>query len=583
MHVSLDSALGRQRRLNSVGESITQIAPDPAAAYSLRSLTGGDPKVVRVRRDSDNDEQDFTVSEVNSGALVDYVNPQVIKPLDVRELVSGGSDDGRTGDFIIAKAAYSLRSLGDRQATVAATGDTVTAANGKYVVQVRRSSDDTIKSFTADEVTDGTLVAFVGSGNDGFVRTWYDQSVTTQAGDTATGNHAIQATAANQPKVVSNGSLLVDGQSKPAVKFTTSDSSFLVADNFSANQAYSFIFKANAEKTSATQQVIDGDTSTTAFVQIGPDGIIDINNGTAVATSADLDGLPPDFIFTAIINGASSNAFFNGSNVMENQNIGSNNLVGLTLGRHRTADSNYYDNQLSELVVIDSDQTDNRGAFEANMGDHYNISGIPTQENIVNGFVETWYDQSGNGRDLVQTTANNQPKIVDSGSLITNGGILFDGSTSVLPFSSFLDFNSSNAMSIFTAQSVTTNINGHTLGTSNNFGVGISTNRIGFFIAENSPAITYDSVSSTDTSLFVIIHNGTSNDPNLSGFVNGNAGTTTSQGNLLRNRNFQKVGARGPLNNFFSGRIEEIIIYLSDLSSERVDIETNINNHYSIF
>ena len=73
MHISLDSALGRQRRLNSVGESITQIAPDPAAAYSLRSLTGGDPKVVRVRRSNDNSEQDFTVSEINSGALVSFV------------------------------------------------------------------------------------------------------------------------------------------------------------------------------------------------------------------------------------------------------------------------------------------------------------------------------------------------------------------------------------------------------------------------------------------------------------------------------------------------------------------------------
>ena len=78
MHVSLDSALGRQRRLNSVGDSVLQIAPNAAAAYSLRSLTGGDPKVVRVRRDTgggagDNDEEDFTVSGISSGALVNFV------------------------------------------------------------------------------------------------------------------------------------------------------------------------------------------------------------------------------------------------------------------------------------------------------------------------------------------------------------------------------------------------------------------------------------------------------------------------------------------------------------------------------
>jgi hypothetical protein len=134
MHISLDSALGQQRRLNQVGESITQIAPDPAVAYSLRSLTGGDPKVVRVRRESDNHEQDFTASEVSSGALVDFVNTQVTAPLDIQALTATGRD----GDFLIAKAAYSLRSLGTRQATVAATGDTVARANGKYVCQVRR-------------------------------------------------------------------------------------------------------------------------------------------------------------------------------------------------------------------------------------------------------------------------------------------------------------------------------------------------------------------------------------------------------------------------------------------------------------
>ncbi len=159
MHISLDSALGQQRRLNQVGESITQIAPDPAAAYSLRSLTGGDPKVVRVRRESDNHEQDFTASDVSSGALQDFVNAQVTAPLDIQAL----SATGRDGDFLIAKAAYSLRSLGTRQATLAATGDTVARANGKFVCQVRRSSDDALKSFTATEITDGTLLSFVAN------------------------------------------------------------------------------------------------------------------------------------------------------------------------------------------------------------------------------------------------------------------------------------------------------------------------------------------------------------------------------------------------------------------------------------
>jgi len=72
MHISLDSALGRQRRLNQIGETITSIAT-PVAAYSLRSLTGGDPRAVRVRIGGTSTEQDFTVSEINTGVLTAFV------------------------------------------------------------------------------------------------------------------------------------------------------------------------------------------------------------------------------------------------------------------------------------------------------------------------------------------------------------------------------------------------------------------------------------------------------------------------------------------------------------------------------
>ena len=48
----------------------------------------------------------------------------------------------------------------------------------------------------------------------------------------------------------------------------------------------------------------------------------------------------------------------------------------------------------------------------------------------TNGFVTTWYDQSGGLNNATQTTAVNQPQIVNSGNLITTNGkaaLSFDG------------------------------------------------------------------------------------------------------------------------------------------------------------
>ena len=150
MHISLDSALGRQKRLNSVGESVLQIAPDAAAAYSLRSLTGGDPDVVRVRRESDNTEKDFSGSQIESGEMARWVNEQPTLPLDLRELDTNTGE--RDGALIEAAAAYSLRKLKEDF-----TGD---------VVEVRRNVDGETEGFTADEVTDGTLESFVNASFD---------------------------------------------------------------------------------------------------------------------------------------------------------------------------------------------------------------------------------------------------------------------------------------------------------------------------------------------------------------------------------------------------------------------------------
>ena len=108
---------------------------EAAAAYSLRNLSdsyAGD--VVEVRRNTDGALKDFKASEVTDGTLEAWVNTSFANALP---LDTAGA----------AAAAYSLRNLSSSY-----TGS---------VVEVRRTSDSALRSFTAAEVTDGTLVAWV--------------------------------------------------------------------------------------------------------------------------------------------------------------------------------------------------------------------------------------------------------------------------------------------------------------------------------------------------------------------------------------------------------------------------------------
>jgi len=167
-------------------DSFLQEFTGASAAYSLRDLasTSGNTTVVRVRRASDNCERDFKAKELTD--IEAWVNAQTVLPLDLQELDAEGH---RTGSVIGASAAYSLRNLSSSY-----TGN---------VVEVRRSSDSSYANFTAAEVADGTLVTWVGAGNDGFVSQWYDQS--------GNNNHATQSTFGSQPKIVDGGSLVSGG------------------------------------------------------------------------------------------------------------------------------------------------------------------------------------------------------------------------------------------------------------------------------------------------------------------------------------------------------------------------------------
>jgi hypothetical protein len=607
MHISLDSALGQQRRLNSVGESITQIAPDPAAAYSLRSLTGGDPKVVRVRRGSDNHEQDFTASDVSSGALQDFVNAQVVAPLDIQAL----SATGRDGDFLIAKAAYSLRSLGTRQATIPNDApplneDTVVPASGKYVVQVRRSSDNALKSFTADEITDGTLLSFVGtSGLDhGFVKTWYDQSVSDQGGNTPTGNHATQTTAANQPKIVNAGSLLTLS-GKPTIKpdgtddFLINESSIWDTISNSALSCFTL-----TEKSSVTNKILwaigsssseDGDwliggAGTAGNVQFRGGRLNSANSsigtsGTVLLTALDVSG------GDGFVNGTAI-----GSPSSTTPNVTADRLV-LFNRRGSSSSSTFTDQSISEVIFYGDDQTDNRTAIEANMGEVYSIdlpSGVDPGFDQVDGFVETWYDQSGNGNNAVQATADKQPKIVSAGSLVT-GGLLFDGSDDVLSANNLASVVSGEdrPLSVFTVairqsaslvralwafeRSITTTpsiqVSSHPF-----------IDKYGYKISDDSATVKQetDAAYTDDTQfLMTFASSGTLLDFGKNGTLSQDD-EDVDVGTITLDRFTIGGGVHSDVLEHI-GSINEMIVYTSDQRNNRTAIETNINSHYSIF
>ena len=428
MHVSLDSALGRQRRLNSVGESVLQIAPNAAAAYSLRSLTGGSPKVVRVRRASDNGERDFTSAEINSGEMVSWVNRQVVAPLDIQELEA----DGRTGDFLIAKAAYSLRSLGTRQATLAATGDTVARADGKFVAQVRRSSDDALKSFTAAEITDGTLLAFVNLDDAYKGKAFLNNN--SNAKVTFSSSYAMLAS--NNWSIKFTMILGKEGGAGFGILGDTINNSLFVGSN---RRSMAFTDAAGN------------------FVNITPT-VADPNAGQPIQVE----------LFNTVGSGVAVK--FDGVTVSSASAVG--DFTFNTLGTART--------RIQERVIFDLEidlngdgTVDHKYAGDGNQNSNWvdqkgnsngTVSGAVTDYNneFTDGHVKTWYDQSvtneagdtATGNHATQATAASQPKIVSAGALETdssgNPALVGDGTDDTL-FNSTLTTELDNSDFLITA------------------------------------------------------------------------------------------------------------------------------------
>jgi hypothetical protein len=238
-------------------------------------------------------------------------------------------------------AAYSLRSL-----------SSVT----NNVVRVREDAGNTEQDFTAAEVADGTLEAFVGAGNNGYVVTWYDQS--------GNGNDATQGAAAEQPKIVDAG-VLVEENGKPALQFDGSNDGFTTSVVGSPVFDFYSVIKANIND---------------EFIL--PDNFSVLSNYYGYIARIDSS--------TTIYNNyGTPNLYVNGSletPIIRQDVVNLLSTGNQTLNVHQGADTsawsyiemfkrNSFEFQgvCQEVIIYDTDQSSNRVSIENNINNHYNI------------------------------------------------------------------------------------------------------------------------------------------------------------------------------------------------------------------
>ena len=222
----------------------------------------------------------------------------------------------------------------------------------------------------------------------------------------------------------------------------------------------------------------------------------------------------------------------------------------------------------------------------------------------TDGFVTTWYDQSGNGNDAAQASASSQPKIVSSGSTILDNSkpsVQFDDtSRKALETTASFNNTSLSSMSVINVDATSGNKYRYVyaIGATAAGGYsGLSTLAGGTLAdwVKDDALVFGNGFGSTQYPRIIsnglIYTNGnqylnfiTLSNSNTNFYLNSSAISTRvlQNGNTVYN-GILYIGGDSSISNYFSGKIQELVFYTSDESSNRTGIETNINDFYTIY
>jgi hypothetical protein len=503
--------------------------------------------------------------------------------------------DGLLDSYGGAAAAYSVRRLSSTY-----TGP---------LIEVERASDSTTQDIGYDSNgdLDTAAIATFCSGTTCGVRVWYDQS--------GNSNDATQTTFANQPTIYTGGAVVLRNTKPAIIDNTSGDNSLDLTYNVVDG---SWIFSVCQIETAFTS-LVQGETAA-KFLLVAQDGVGSSPNSGVSNVSTYIDGTSQSLTSRNVVYDTFqqqrllSLSFDNDS--WTQFNIGYPGSITVDMMT------------MQEIVLYPSDQSSNRSGIETNVNDYFGIytpftTGLlddyggaaaayslrrlsstytgplirvrrasdNAEQDIsadiegnlntgalaafcsgTNGFVKTWYCQSGNGNDATQTTTGNQPKIYDSSTgVVENNGkpsLLFGSSA----FMADTSWNGDATTYIFhVLQS-----NGAESSPRIGIDVGSFVEYYGFGLDGNSGA------SFAGITSFAQYANGTS-----LGFTRDNVwDALQSQSILTVSGDFSTwTGGFGLTR---SGQqmysyAQEVVIYNSDQSANRTGIESNINTFYSIY
>jgi len=227
------------------------------------------------------------------------------------------------------------------------------------------------------------------------------------------------------------------------------------------------------------------------------------------------------------------------------------------------------------------------------VGGTVTISDFKVSRIARNGFVETWYDQSGNSNDSVQATAPEQPSIVQNGGIVKLNGkpsVNFDGVDNYLTFTNNFNFNldpTSVSRPINTIMFVGENTAGSRSflgdeGSSKNW---IAAPYNGTYQFRDNGSTIYDTTVSATLGSQLVLSIQCPSEDDFSIRENGSAKTLGGTNNITAAIGIRDIGVGYTLSgspNYQTMKAQEFYFHNERLPNDIVDIENDAINYYNI-